>query len=138
MDPYIDRPARHTRVSSSARALMRLAAFAIIVAASAPVSAAPCAGFNDVDTTSGFCADVQWIRNRAVTQGCAAAAYCPHESVTRLQMAAFMSRLGKFLSMTFRARSSTTRLATLSSARMSPESLPLPVSSPGLDTPARS
>jgi hypothetical protein len=101
MDPYVDRPARYTRVSSSARALVRLAAFAIVVAASAPASAAPCAGFNDVDTTSGFCADVQWSRNRAVTQGCAATAYCPHESVTRLQMAAFMSRLGKALQPAF-------------------------------------
>jgi hypothetical protein len=105
MDPHVERPARATRVPSIAGALVRLGAFAIVTAASAPASAAPCAGFNDVDTTSGFCADVQWIRNRAVTQGCTAATYCPNDPVTRLQMAAFMSRLGKALQPAFLHRS---------------------------------
>jgi hypothetical protein len=105
MDPHVERPARATRVSSFASALVRLGTFAIVAAASAPALAAPCAGFNDVDATSGFCADVQWIRNRAVTQGCTAATYCPNDPVTRLQMAAFMSRLGKVLQPAFLHRS---------------------------------
>jgi hypothetical protein len=59
--------------------------------------AAPCADFIDVDDASGFCAGVDWIRNRAITLGCAAAQYCPDEAVTRLQMATFLRRLGHAL-----------------------------------------
>lgn len=60
--------------------------------------AAPCAGFNDVDATSAFCANVEWVRNRGVTRGCVAGLYCPDEAVSRLSMAAFMNRLGTALS----------------------------------------
>jgi hypothetical protein len=57
--------------------------------------AAPCAGFTDVDTSSAFCASVAWIKNRGITQGCTAPTlYCPSDYVTRLQMAAFLYRLG--------------------------------------------
>jgi S-layer homology domain len=56
--------------------------------------AAPCSGFSDVDSASGFCPNVDWLRNRGVTLGCTATTYCPDEPVTRLQMAAFMNRLG--------------------------------------------
>ncbi|MGZ8715165.1 MAG: hypothetical protein ACXWZX_18695 [Mycobacterium sp.] len=60
--------------------------------------AAPCAGFNDVDTSSGFCSNVEWIKNRKVTLGCTSTTtYCPNDSVSRLQMAAFMNRLGTAL-----------------------------------------
>jgi hypothetical protein len=59
--------------------------------------AAPCAGFTDVQDTDPFCASVAWIKNRGVTQGCTASAYCPNDPVTRLQMAAFLSRLGDSL-----------------------------------------
>ena len=63
--------------------------------------AAPCAGFVDVDdaipSTSAFCQDVVWIRNRGVTLGCTPTQYCPFEFVSRLQMAAFMRRLGEAL-----------------------------------------
>jgi len=59
--------------------------------------AAPCAGFTDVDDTSPFCADVSWIKNRGITLGCTATAYCPADNVTRLQMAIFMRRLGESL-----------------------------------------
>jgi hypothetical protein len=68
---------------------------------SASVRAAPCAGFTDVDDasgpTAGFCADVAWIRNRGVTLGCTPTTYCPFEPVLRIQMAAFMHRLGEAL-----------------------------------------
>ena len=75
---------------------------AILIAlfASAPAAAlaAPCAGFTDVDDSSPFCANVVWLKNRAVTAGCTATTYCPAESVNRLAMAAFMNRLGDKLS----------------------------------------
>lgn len=61
------------------------------------VDAAPCAGFADVDSTSAFCPNVEWLRNRAVTLGCGPAAYCPAGGVSRLAMAAFMNRLGDVL-----------------------------------------
>jgi hypothetical protein len=63
--------------------------------------AAPCAGFSDVDDTvvgASFCQSVEWVKNRAVTLGCGAGTtYCPNDFVTRLQMAAFMNRLGTAL-----------------------------------------
>jgi hypothetical protein len=60
--------------------------------------AAPCAGFTDVDDTSLFCPNVEWIKNRGVTLGCTSAtAYCPADPVTRVAMAAFMNRLGNAL-----------------------------------------
>lgn len=67
-------------------------------AASLPARAAPCAGFTDVDATSPFCPSVEWIKNRKVTLGCTSLTlYCPDNTVTRLQMAAFMQRLGTAL-----------------------------------------
>ena len=63
-----------------------------------PASAAPCAGFTDVDTEdptkAPFCTSVEWMKNRAITLGCTSTLYCPDDYVTRLQMAAFMYRLG--------------------------------------------
>ncbi len=57
--------------------------------------AAACAGFVDVDSTSGFCASVAWVKSRGITLGCTDAShYCPNDAVTRAQMAAFMYRLG--------------------------------------------
>lgn len=63
-----------------------------------PPGAAPCSAFDDVDLASPFCASVEWIKNRGVTVGCQATLYCPFDSVVRLQMAAFMKRLGSALS----------------------------------------
>jgi hypothetical protein len=59
--------------------------------------AAPCAGFTDVDTSSSFCGNVEWLKNRGVTLGCTATTYCPADAVTRLSMAAFLNRLGNAL-----------------------------------------
>jgi hypothetical protein len=59
------------------------------------------------DASATNCASVDWLKNRAVTNGCIAPpnvpapAYCPFDSVIRLQMAAFMRRLGRALSPTF-------------------------------------
>jgi hypothetical protein len=64
-----------------------------------PVAHAACAGFGDIEASSPFCNNVQWIRNRAITSGCVAdgSAYCPDQPVSRLHMAAFLSRLGHAL-----------------------------------------
>jgi hypothetical protein len=80
---------------------IRFLVFAMLAGASAPVLAAPCAGFTDVDTANpgqaGFCPSVEWIRNRSVTAGCGGTNYCPDSVVTRLAMAAFMRNLGMAL-----------------------------------------
>jgi hypothetical protein len=55
---------------------------------------AGCATFTDVAASSPFCADVEWVKNRQVTLGCAPNAYCPVLTARRDQMAAFMKRLG--------------------------------------------
>jgi hypothetical protein len=72
-----------------------LRAFAAALALIAlPAVAAPCAGFTDVDDSSPFCTNVAWIKNRGITNGCAASVYCPNDAVTRLSLSAFMNRLG--------------------------------------------
>lgn len=69
---------------------------AFVVALLVPLSAEadPCSDFSDVASNDAFCNHVEWIKNRGVTLGCATNAYCPNASVSRLQMAAFLSRLG--------------------------------------------
>jgi hypothetical protein len=56
--------------------------------------AAPCAGFTDIDDSSQFCVNVEWMKNRGITLGVTPELYGPDLPVTRLQMAAFMYRLG--------------------------------------------
>jgi hypothetical protein len=75
------------------------AVLAVVVVAASPVAlSAPCAGFADVDDTSSFCANVQWVKNRSITLGCTSPSlYCPNDPVSRLAMAAFMNRLGDAL-----------------------------------------
>jgi hypothetical protein len=68
----------------------------------APVEAAPCAGFIDVDDSvpgqAPFCGNVAWMKNRQVTLGCSLPnSYCPNQDVIRLSMAAFLNRLGNAL-----------------------------------------
>jgi alpha-tubulin suppressor-like RCC1 family protein len=58
---------------------------------------AACTDFVDVDSGDAFCPNVEWLRNRAVTLGCEIGVYCPTHLVNRLQMAAFLSRLGTAL-----------------------------------------
>lgn len=57
-------------------------------------TAAPCAGFTDVDDSSPFCVNVEWMKNRGITLGLTPTLYDPFSPVTRLQMAVFMYRLG--------------------------------------------
>jgi len=71
-----------------------IATIALLAAAPA-VHALPCAGFTDVDSTSPFCPNVEWVKNRAITTGCTSATqYCPADPVSRLAMAAFLNRFG--------------------------------------------
>ena len=84
-------------------ALNRLSRIGLAAAAFAlaPLAeAVPCAGFTDVDSaavSASFCQNVEWLKNRQVTLGCASTLYCPDANVSRLQMAAFMNRLGTAL-----------------------------------------
>ena len=82
------------------RGLGIVATLAAMSAIAPNALAAPCAGFNDVESTSPFCPSVEWIKNRGVTVGCTATEYCPDLPTTRLAMAAFMTRLGDRLSPT--------------------------------------
>jgi hypothetical protein len=83
------------------RHLAALAAFAALPLFASSAQAAPCAGFSDMDDaspiTGPFCNNVAWIRDRGVTLGCTTTTYCPLDNVNRLQMAAFMQRLGDAL-----------------------------------------
>jgi hypothetical protein len=57
-----------------------------------------CGGvFTDVPAADPFCPNVEWILNRGITTGCTATTYCPTNPVTRLQMAAFLNRMGRAL-----------------------------------------
>jgi hypothetical protein len=74
----------------------------VAVVANGPVAAQNCAGFTDVLASSAFCPNVEWLKNRGITLGCASPpnppnSYCPNDPVTRLSMAAFMNRLGTAL-----------------------------------------
>lgn len=77
---------------------IRLLACALAAACAMPAAAQPqCAGFTDVLATSGFCPNVEWLKNRGITLGCTGTEYCPGAAVSRLAMAAFMNRLGNVL-----------------------------------------
>ena len=80
---------------------LRVAAALVFALFGHIATAAPCAGFIDVDSTHGFCKHVEWLKNRAVTMGCQIPnSYCPNDPVVRLSMAAFMNRLGTALTPT--------------------------------------
>ncbi len=79
------------------RKWMTVAALAVAASASGVASAQNCVGFTDVPAGSAFCPSVEWLKNRAITSGCSATAYCPDAPVSRLAMAAFMKRLGTAL-----------------------------------------
>lgn len=71
------------------------------LASAGPTFAAPCAGFGDVDDSSQFCVNVEWLKSRNITLGCSLSSgggslprYCPNDPVSRLAMAAFLNRLG--------------------------------------------
>jgi hypothetical protein len=77
------------------RKLIGIVGFAAAALVSSSATAAACGGFTDVDSASGFCPSVQWLKNRGITLGCTLPTlFCPNDAVTRLQMAAFLNRLG--------------------------------------------
>ena len=82
--------------------IVRSFTLAALLLVAGAASAQGCAGFTDVaDDGSGstaFCPSVTWLKNRAITLGCTSTTqFCPNNPVTRLQMAAFMHRLGNAL-----------------------------------------
>jgi hypothetical protein len=89
-------PTSGTRSAKEDPAMRRFAlllGFALLTATTSAV-AQNCDGFTDVLASSPFCPDVAWLKTFGVTKGCAPSQFCPNENVTRLQMAAFMHRLG--------------------------------------------
>ena len=82
---------------TNARRLALIAAFPLVSLAAA-AHAAPCADFFDVESTSGFCPNVDWLKNRGVTVGCNTNLYCPTQLVSRAQMASFLNRLANVMS----------------------------------------
>jgi hypothetical protein len=106
----------------------RLLAVAVLAAAAAaPASAQTCAGFTDVLTTDSFCPSVEWVKNRGVTTGCTATAYCPFDVVTRAQMALFMNRLGTALTPVFVRMREQAGVLNLTTAQVVCVSDPVPV-----------
>ena len=80
------------------RSFIAASATLIAVAASGNAAAQSCVSFTDVSSSSEFCANVEWLKNRAITLGCSSATlYCPNDPVSRLAMAEFMNRLGTAL-----------------------------------------
>jgi hypothetical protein len=82
---------------SVSRCLRALVAGAL-VASALPAAAQNCDVFTDVLASDPICPSVQWLKNRGITTGCTATAYCPTNNVTRAQMALFMQRMGKAIS----------------------------------------
>ena len=78
------------------REIVLILLFAGVCVASSNV-AAQCAGFTDVTSGDQLCNSVVWLKNRQITLGCTATTYCPLDPVGRLQMAAFMNRLGELI-----------------------------------------
>ena len=48
--------------------------------------------FSDVPTANIFHGDIDHVYDARITAGCTVSTYCPNQSVTRGQMAAFISR----------------------------------------------
>lgn len=76
---------------------LSLALLLMFAVAAPSAQAQSCASFTDITVFSPFCTNVQWLKNRAVTLGCTPTTYCPNDPVNRLQMAAFMNRVGNVL-----------------------------------------
>jgi hypothetical protein len=65
-----------------------------LVIAAVPILALAAATFDDVPPSSPYFSDITALANAGVTTGCGGGNYCPKDTVTREQMAAFMNRLG--------------------------------------------
>lgn len=88
-------------VARFVRRFLCAAALVLPLAPASPLHAAPCAGFTDVDDSSTFCKNVEWLKNRGITLGCTSQTlYCPAALVTRVAMALFLQRLGNAITPT--------------------------------------
>lgn len=68
--------------------------------------------FSDVPPTHPFFADIEALAASGVTRGCAPDLYCPDDTVTRGQMAAFLNRLGALGEGRFPVANAKTSLST--------------------------
>ena len=59
------------------------------IIAPAPV---PGCGFDDVDASNMFCAEIQWMLQQGITKGCGQGDFCPKQVVTRAQIASMFAR----------------------------------------------
>lgn len=84
-------------MSANKRTLLTITiVFGLII----PTMAVASDRFTDVPDANPFHDDIGWLADAAVTAGCnppANDAFCPKDTVTREQMAAFMRRFAKFL-----------------------------------------
>lgn len=62
----------------------------------APVAVLAVGPFTDVPETHTFVADIEWMADNGITDGCGNGNFCPSDPVTRAQMSAFMHRLATF------------------------------------------
>ena len=53
------------------------------------------AGFTDVPPGSQFSAEIAWLAETGISNGCGNASFCPDAPVTRGQMASFLYRAGE-------------------------------------------
>jgi hypothetical protein len=57
-----------------------------------PAEDNPGESFGDVPATHTFSDDISWLQRTGITRGCSGDRFCPDQSVTRGQMAAFLRR----------------------------------------------
>jgi hypothetical protein len=98
-----------------------------------PRAHAQCVGFNDVAGNPFLnltCQNVAWVKNRSITLGCAPSLYCPLDSVNRLQMAAFMNRVGNVLTPNVQSVEQSGGTLTLSQSPVICQTPELPALSP--------
>ncbi len=86
----------HVEFTVSRKHLLSLLGMLILAVVLIPAVARGGHQFTDVGDTNIFHADIAWMANEGITLGCNPPAndkYCPGDTVTREQMAAFMHRL---------------------------------------------
>jgi hypothetical protein len=79
------------------RSIKLLVAASLAILVLIPTAAIASHQFSDVPTSNIFHDDVSWLADNDITKGCNPPVndnYCPDDSVTREQMAAFLHRLG--------------------------------------------
>ncbi|MGA9594905.1 MAG: hypothetical protein WBV06_02000 [Acidimicrobiia bacterium] len=90
----------HLTVRIPKRTLQAGLIIAIVVAVMAPIAAHAMGGKFTDDDTSIFESNIEWLAGAGVTLGCNPPTndqFCPNDSVSRGQMAAFMQRFAQYL-----------------------------------------